>query len=75
MIDEPVMHVDYVCPRCRMTLKPPVRREGTLTWVQGRTRYYAHARCYPEVTGDGEGVDNGGMMETQQTATTTNTDT
>jgi hypothetical protein len=60
-MDEPITHVEHVCPKCWMSVKPPVTRENSVTWVEGRTRYYGHARCY-EVPQEEGGVDNGGTM-------------
>ena len=60
-MEQPVTNVDYICPGCQMTLKPPITRDGTRTWVEGDTRHYAHARCL-DATQEGEGVDNGGTM-------------
>jgi len=61
MSDEPVMHVSYVCPYCTMTIKPPVRREDVHSWVEGRTRVYAHQRCVDRGE-ERKGVDNSGTM-------------
>lgn len=58
---ETITHVSMICPKCQMIVKPPVTRDNSRTWVDGRTRYYGHARCLdPE--GEREGVDNGGTM-------------
>lgn len=66
--DEPILHVNHVCPACYMTVKPPVTKDNSVTWVERGTRHYAHARC-AEVVRELLGVDNNGKMVTHQKAT------
>lgn len=61
----PITNVDYQCPHCLRVLKPPVRMVEAVTWTEGVTRHYAHARCLSR-EGDREGVDSSGIVLTDQ---------
>lgn len=60
--------VIFTCVACLMTVKPPVTKDNSFTWVEGSTRYYAHSQCEGAVR-ELRGLDNGGKVVTAATAT------